>query len=146
MEGYKDEMMELGTLITYPFESSAVVFIIDEDISLQEDSTNSILNASFVIIENDFDSAVACGNIEKSTTDYAFIDVNGIGEFNDKVSGQLRMKKEIDQNEVSISGEVLGIKSENLGLWISKEETKTRMCASSDDEIDVYMVNLFSKK
>ena len=145
MEGYKDEMMELGTLITYPFESSAVVFIIDEDISLQEDSTNSILNASFVIIENDFDSAVACGTIEKSTTDYAFLDVNGIGENNDKVSGQLRMKKEIDQNEVSISGEVLGIKSENLGLWISKEETKTRMCASSDDEIDVYMVNLFNK-
>ena len=84
MEGYKDEMMELGTLITYPFESSAVVFIIDEDISLQEDSTNSILNASFVIIESDFDSAVACGTIEKSTTDYAFIDVNGIGENNDK--------------------------------------------------------------
>ena len=139
-------MTELGTIITYPFESSAVVFIIDEDISLKEDSSNSILKASFVIIENDFDSAVACGNIEKSTTDYAFIDVNGIGEFNDKVSGQLRMKKEIDQNEVSISGEVLGIKSENLGLWISKEETKTRMCASSDDEIDVYMVNLFSKK
>ena len=145
MEGYKDEMTELATIITYPFESSAVVFIIDEDISLKEDVTNSILNASFVIIENDFDSAVACGNIEKSTTNYAFIDVNGVGENYDSVSGQLRMKKEFDQNEVSISGEVFGTQSKNLGLWISKEETKARMCASSDDEIDVYMVNLINK-
>ena len=140
MEGYKSQMMELGTIITYPFESSAVVFIIGEDISLEEDSINSILNASFVIIENDYDSAVACGNIDLSKINYAYVDVNGVGETRDEISGQLSIMQEFNQNEVKLSGKIDGLKSDSIGLWISKEDVKTRQCATSDDEIDVYMV------
>ena len=122
-----------------------MVFIIEDELSLKADSPTNILNASFVILENDLDSIVACGNVEQPNTSYSFVNLKAI-EDNNVVSGQLVLKQEMDKEKVAISGKINGVGSGSYGLWISMEEEKTRMCARSDDEIDIYMVSFKSHK
>ena len=140
MEGKSSYKKELGTIITYPFESSAVVFIIEDEVSLEKESDMNILNASFVIVENDFDSPVACGNVETSNTKLAFVDLNGM--MKDKnMPGQIALTQESNQDLVTMSGQLNNLQNGKYGLWISKEGEKTRKCAKSDNEIEMYMVS-----
>ena len=116
------------------------MFIIEDELSLKADSPTNILNASFVILENDLDSIVACGNVEQPNGSYTFVDLKAIDD-KDGVSGQLVLKQEMDEEKVAISGKINGVGGGSYGLWISMEEEKTRMCARSDDEINIYMAS-----
>jgi hypothetical protein len=116
------------------------VFIIEDELSLKADSPTNILNASFVILENNMDSIVACGNVEQPDTSFSFVDLKSIDDI-DGVPGQLVLKQETGKQKVAISGKIKGLGVGSYGLWISMEEEKTRMCARSDDEINIYMAS-----
>ena len=129
---------KLGSVITYPFETSTIVLITDENSSLENGVQSSIINSSFVLRENEFDLSVACGSIKISDSTQAFVDFDGIDD--NGISGQLMLEQDFTQDGIAISGNIDNFTKNINGLWVDIMQTP---CDKIDMPLNMYKVSIY---